>query len=310
MTQASTNPKQNIDANEAALIPPDTLSSDEKWIVRIHGKDIGPFSSKQLYPRLLQGEVEPETLLLDQERFTRCRLQEVPEFQPYLHLHNTQNPILLEEQRRQERDRHWEEKGKKRAILGSVAAVLVVALSITAFFVLRKGDDAVLTDGDHVFNLGGSFQGMEKEKKKRNWEEEERKRLAALRRAGGGKRAKGGAAAGGGSSAQTIDFDSEGGGSAVPREQLQRIIAQRIRGALHCFKSQMERESRFEGCSVEFTVNGTEGRITNVELKDTDYASAILKKCVQRSASGWSFPKFPSSVIVSFPVRIAKRTRM
>ncbi len=164
-----------------ALLPPQELSKEEKWIVRIHGKDLGPFSSRQLYPKLLQGDIEPESLLLDQEHFSRARLREIPEFQPYIHLHNTYNPILLEEKRRQEKDRQWEETGRKRAILLSVSSFMLVVLGVAAFFVLRKSDDAYLTDGDHVFQLGGSFQGFS-EKKTKDWDAEERKRLSMLRK--------------------------------------------------------------------------------------------------------------------------------
>ncbi|MCB9639320.1 MAG: AgmX/PglI C-terminal domain-containing protein [Myxococcales bacterium] len=300
---------QTVDEQLAqALIPPPELSKEEKWIVRIHGKDLGPFSSQQLYPKILQGEIEPDSLLLDQEKFSRSRLRDLPEFQPYIHLHNTQNPILLEEKRRQEKDRQWEETGRKRAILLTVSSVMTVVLAVVAFFMLRKSDDAYLTDGDHVFQLGGSFAGLS-DKKARNWELEEKKRLARLRRT---RRASGGKSkttAGGGTTAAMVDFESSGGGGGIPQAEIRNIINRKIRGALHCFKSQMERDSRFDGCSVQFTINGSVGKITNISFTDTDYASSILQRCVKRSSSGWNFPKFPSTAIVSFPVHIQRRTR-
>lgn len=301
---------QTVDEQlEQALIPPPELSKEEKWIVRIHGKDLGPFSSRQIYPKLLQGEVEPESLLLDQEKFSRSRLREIPEFQPYIHLHNTQNPVLLEEKRRQEKDRQWEETGRKRAILISVSSVMTVVLGVVAFFMLRKSDDAYLADGDHVFQLGGSFQGLS-EKKKTDWEAEERKRLARLRRTRKSSGTKGKTAAGGGgTTAAMVDFESSGGGGGIPTAEIRNIINRKIRGALHCFKSQMERDSRFDGCSVQFTINGSIGKISAISFTDTDFASRILERCVRRSSSGWNFPKFPSTAIVSFPVRIQRRTR-
>lgn len=294
-----------------ALLPPPELSKEEKWIVRIHGKDLGPFSSRQLYPKLLQGDIEPESLLLDQEHFSRARLREIPEFQPYIHLHNTYNPILLEEKRRQEKDRQWEETGRKRAILLSVSSFMLVVLGVAAFFVLRKSDDAYLTDGDHVFQLGGSFQGFS-EKKTKDWDAEERKRLAMLRKtrkSGSGSKPK---AATNDSNKQVIDLtedSSQGGGGGIPKAEIQSILSQNIRSALHCFKSQMERDSRFDGCTVQFTVNGSNGKITSISFTDTDYASRILTSCVRRSSNGWNFPKFPGTALIAFPVKIQRRTR-
>ena len=291
-----------------ALLPPPELSKEEKWIVRIHGKDLGPFSSRQLYPKLLQGDIEPESLLLDQEHFSRARLREIPEFQPYVHLHNTYNPILLEEKRRQEKDRQWEETGRKRAILLSVSSFMLVVLGVAAFFVLRKSDDAYLTDGDHVFQLGGSFQGFP-EKKAKDWDAEERKRLAMLRKTRKSTSGNKSKPVESGSNAAVVDFSNDASGGGIPRAEIQSILSQNIRSALHCFKSQMERDSRFDGCTVQFTVNGSTGKITTISFTDTDYASRILTSCVRRSSNGWNFPKFPSTAIIAFPVKIQRRTR-
>ncbi len=286
--------------NQEALKPPTDLSEEERWIVRLHGQDMGPFSTKALYPKLLTGEIEPETLLLDQNRFSRCRLHEITELQPYLELHNTQNPVLLREQKAQERDEYWEKTGKKRMMIGiaSGISVIVAAFVIWRVFIYQSSD-VYLQDGDHQFSFEG-FKGVKKKKGYKKFND-----IRYRRRKG----RKGGKAGATGPSAATVDF-TNGGGSGIPRKKLSNYIRGRIRSIFGCFKMRMQMDSRFTGGNIEFSIMGTTGKVTRVRVIDTDYASTSLNSCIRRRAKRWQMPTFPGSAVVYFPVYIRKkRTR-
>lgn len=283
------------------LAPPPELSTEERWIVRIHGKDMGPFSSQSLYPKLLRGDIDPDTLLLDQNRFSRCRLSEVDEFQPYLDLHNTQNPILLEEQRQQEKEKEWEETGRTRMIIAvsSVVALIIAGFFVWRFFIYQPEDVYLSDDGQKIAISLGSFKAATLKKKKvYNWKDQ------VYRRRGGKRGKKGSKSAGPG--AQAIDF-SKGGGSGIPRAQLNSIITSKIRNVYSCFLAQMQRDGNFSGGTVMFRVNGNLGRVTKVNMEDG--GSRVLVRCIQRNASGWGFPKFQGNAEIYIPVRLQRRRR-
>ncbi len=285
--------------NADKLVPPSTLSTEERWIVRIHGRDLGPFSSKDLYPKLLTGEIEPESLLLDQNSFTRYRLKDVDEFKPYLHLHNTQNPILLKEQKQQERDTYWQEKGKKQVIIGisSFFAVAILGVIIWRVFFYQSGDVA-LYDGDYKFNVG-EFKGLgKKHRMKTVWEDDLPRR---------GRRRRGKKNSKNSNVAAAVDF-SQGGGSMIPRKKILRVIRRNIRSIFPCFKRRMEQESRFSGGNIRFAILGT-GRIGSIGVEGTDYSSMSLVRCIKRKAKRWTFPTFPGSAVVYYPIYIQRRSR-
>lgn len=300
MANGSVTPVQQ---NNDALAPPSQLSKDEKWIVRLHGMDMGPFSSQSLYPKLLTGEIDPETMLLDQAAFSRCRLREIPEFNDYLHLYNTQNPILLEEQRQQEREEYWETKGRNRALL---ASSLVVLLLVGGFVTWRvffyKSQDVLLSDGDFLFSMQPFVASKQKKKKKRNWAYNVRRRV---------KRGKKGSKKGtkqAGPSATSVDFTSGAGGDGIPREKLKSAIGSNIRTIFGCFKSQLQRDPNFTGGNIIFRINGTQGRIVTVKM-DTDRTYAILSKCVRRRATAWTMPTFNGNAVIHYPVYVRRKSR-
>ena len=288
---------KNTEENKLSV--PSTLSTEERWIVRIHGRDLGPFSSQDLYPKLLTGEIEPETLLLDQNRFSRCRLKEVSEFHPYLELHNTQNPILLKEQKQQERDTYWQKTGKKRVIIGisSFFAVLIGAVLIWRIFIYQSGDIA-LYDGDFQFNVG-NFKGLGKKHKMRTkWAYNAPRRRHRRKGKKGNKNSNVAAA---------FDF-TKGGGSTIPRKKILRVIRRNIRSIFACFKRRMEQESRFSGGNIRFSIRGS-GQVGSIGVEGTDYSSGSLVRCIKRKAKRWSFPKAPVSSVVYYPIYIKRRSR-
>lgn len=298
--QTQNQSPSHADANP--LAPPAELSTEERWIVRIHGKDMGPFSSGAIYSKMLTGEIDPETLLLDQNRFTRCRLSEVEEFVPYLGLHNTQNPILLEEQRQQEKEKQWEETGRKRMILGvsSVVGFIVIGFVVWRFFIYQPEDIYLSPTGEKVAISLGAFQASTlKEKKKYNWKWKSRRRGRVKGSAG-----KKGAA--GGSQAAVMDF-TKGGGSGIPRAKLHSIITRRIRSVFSCYLSQMQRDGSFDGGTTIFKINGGMGRVTSVRMEEG--GRGVLTRCVRRRASGWNFPKFQGNAEIYIPVRLNRRRR-
>lgn len=284
------------------LAPPPSLSVEEKWIVRIHGKDMGPFSSGAIYTKLLVGQIDPNTLLLDETNFTRCRLSEVPEFQPYLGLHNTQNPILLEEQQQQEKEKHWEEVGRKRMIIGISSAVglLVAGFLIWRFFIYQPEDIYMSPDGEKIAISLGSFKASTlKEKKQYDWKWKQRSRRGRR----GGKKGK----AGPGQSTQAFDFTKGGGGSGIPKAQLHGIITRKIRSVFSCFMSQMQRDGSFNGATTIFKINGLTGRVMRVSFEGG--GRGVLRMCIQRRSRGWSFPKFQGNAEIYIPVRLNRRRR-
>lgn len=294
--------QMQLSLSQQALVPPPALPHDEKWIVRLHGVDMGPFSCQQLYPKLLTGEIDPETMLLDQERFSRCRLREIPEFVEYLHLYNTQNPILLDEQRQQQREEFWETKGKKRVYL---SVFLVFFLSIGGFVTWRtffyKSKDVYMSDGDFLFSMQPFQASVQKKTKERNWNYTVRRRKQT-------KTASKKATADG-PSASSVDFTSEGGDSdGIPREKLTNLIGQNIRKIFGCFKAQLERDSNFTGGEIIFNINGRSGQVTSVKL-DTSQPLTVLSKCIQRQALSWTMPTFNGNAVIHYPVYVQRKTR-
>jgi len=287
------------------LLPPPELDKEEKWIVRVHGKDMGPFSNSALYPKLLLGEIEPESLLLDENTFTRLRLQEVEELQPYLHLHNTQNPILLEEEKRKEKDRQWEETGRKRAILITSSIVTVLIAGIVAYFYFRKGGDVYLSeDGDFQLSLNSKLGALKEVKTSDAWKKFEGS--GRKRRRGKGKGKKKGSSDSGGP-IKAIDMSTGGGG--IPKAKVERIVHRNIRRIFPCITRQKSRDSRFTGADIKFTIAGVKGRVTYVDTQNTDFSSPILKRCIKRVSRRWRFPRFSGNAIIVFPVYIERRTR-
>lgn len=282
------------------LAPPPSLDSAQKWIVRLRGVDMGPFSSQDLYTKLLTGEIEPESMLLDEERFTRCRLREVPEFSQYLHLHNTHNPILLEEQRQQEREEYWQTTGKKRVIL-SVSMVLVLLIggfvSYRVFF--YKSQDVYMSDGDFLFASQPFQASKQKKKVKRDWTYRVRRRRSGRKNKAKGKKQ--------GPAATSVDFTSGGGGDGIPRAKINASIRRNIRGVFSCFKRQIERDGNFTGGEIVFKISGRSGSVASVRMESG--GSRILTKCIRRKAKRWSMPTFNGNAVIHYPVYVRRRSR-
>jgi hypothetical protein len=291
---------ENQKTNQQLVSPPE-LTKQERWIVRLDGVDQGPFSSSALYPKLLTGELDPETMLLDQERFSRCRLKEIPEFQQYLHLHNTMNPILLEEQRQKEREEYWETTGKKRVYI-SLTLVFVLIIGGLAIwrFVFYQSKDVYMSDGDFLFSMS-QFQVHKTEgKKEKIWKDIPRQRKASKRDPSSTKKDV---------ASSTVDFsDNSGDGDGIPREKLHAVLQRNIRSVFHCFTSQMERDSQFTGGEIIFTISGNQGSVRNARLSDAAHLT-ILNRCVQRIASSWSFPQFSGNAVIHYPIYVQRRSR-
>jgi hypothetical protein len=287
------------------LTPPETLSTAPQWIVRLKGKDMGPFSSAEIYPLLLTGEVEPQTLLLDQNNFQRCRLETLSEFQPFLGLHNTHNPILLEEQRQQEKDEHWENVGKKRMYL-SIAAVVLLAVSafLVWRFVFYKSKDKFIASGDFQFSVNTPFKAVQGKFKDKDWKAAERSYLRKMRKVWArNRKANGGKAGGSGGANAAIDMS---GGGSVPYAKIRSKVRRKIATIFPCFKQQYQRDNNFEGGVLRFIISGSNGRVKSVAMHKGD-GSRILMSCVRRRTNGWSFQKFPSSAVIFFPLWISRR---
>lgn len=297
MAKASAAPSVNEN-----LTPPPQLSTDEKWIVRLHGMDMGPFSSRALYPKLLTGEIDPETMLLDQAAFSRCRLREIPEFVEFLHLYNTQNPILLEEQRQQEREEYWESTGRNRVLIASSLVVLLIVSGIVTWRVFfYKSQDVLLSDGDFLFSAQPFKASKQKKKRKRSWAYKVRRRRSSKSKGKNGKKPTG-------PGATSVDFTSGAGGDGIPRAKLKASIGRNIRSIFGCFKSQLERDAQFTGGNIVFRINGSQGRIVTVKM-DTDRTYAILSKCVRRRAVSWTMPTFNGNAVIHYPVYVRRKTR-
>ncbi len=290
------------DVQQEPMAPPPSLSKDERWIVRLHGVDMGPFSSQDLYTKLLTGEIEPESMLLDEERFARCRLLEVPEFAQYLHLHNTMNPILLEEQRQQEREEYWQTTGKKRVILSvSLVLVLLIGGIVTWRMVFYKSQDVHMgADGDFLFSAMPFQASKQKKKVKRDWTYRVRRRSRRKNSKKGTKKA--------GPSATAVDFTSNAsGGDGIPRGKIKSAIRRNIRGIFSCFKRQIERDANFTGGEIVFKINGGSGRVASLRMESG--GSRILVKCIRRKTQRWSMPTFNGNAVIHYPVYVRRRRR-
>lgn len=300
--QSQAQQQIQLSLSQQALIPPPSLPREEKWIVRLHGVDMGPFSTYQLYPKLLTGEIDPETMLLDQERFSRCRLREIPEFMEYLHLYNTQNPILLDEQRQQEREEFWETKGKRRVYLSIFLAIFVVVGSLVTWRVFfYKSKDVFMSDGDFLFSMQPFQASVDKKVKQRNWNYTVRR---PIRKSGSAAQTKAT-----GPSASSVDFTNDSGDSdGIPRDKLTSRIGQNIRNIFGCFKAQLERDSNFTGGEIIFHINGSSGQVTSAKL-DTNQSLTVLSKCIQRQALSWSMPTFNGNAVIHYPVYVQRKTR-
>ena len=290
--------KENTELQQQIKIP-EELSADEKWIVRIKGVDQGPFSSRDLYPKLLTGEIDPETMLIDQDSFTRHRLKDIDELKKYLHLHNTLNPILLEEKKQQEREEYWKTKGRKLVILSIVGVITLIFAGWAVWRVfIYKPQDIYLAEGDYLFSAT-PFRKQEGQKKRRKYWYWKPSRKSS------GKRGNKGNQKGEGPKGSVIDF-AEGGGSAIPKAKLEKAISRRISQIFSCFKGQLERDSSFEGGEVEFTIQGSTGKVINAKMADNPNLR-ILNKCIKRVTSRWTMPTFQGNAVIYFPVYIRKR---
>ena len=318
--EKSAPPPQAKQPPKDPLQPPEGLSEEPRWIVRIHGADVGPLSSRELYPRLLVGEVDPDTMMMDQERFTKKRLKDISEFKPYLGLHNSQNPILLKERQMRERDEEWELKGKSRVKVYVAVAVAVVGLAVGGWrLILHQtgGSDFFLSAGDRVIGTGSMqvFNGKAGRRSAGRRRRKLRRRRRGRRARGGRRVARAGATAGsptpggkGGTAVTKMDLGS-GGGAGVPIAAIRTSLGQHIRKIVPCLREKIRRTPGFGGrLTVRFTVKGT-GRISDVRIEDTTYETSLLRKCIQQRSATWQLVRFSGVATVYYPFTIRRRTR-
>lgn len=311
--QRDTGPKAKLDL--AASAQASRFERKTRWRFQRDGKDIGPFSPKDLRALMQKGEVTEDMQVFEEGSQKWHRVGDVPEFANYLF------DIARERQRQLEHADHEKAEAAVRTahktrsmisrvaivgVLGVVGAASWIALTsaATAPANLSKGLYRELALGevrpwsppsdDAAYKLAIEQEPLPEKKVEK----------AVVRKGGGSRRSDGGEAEGGGGGAlvdtdrsggavvsgskvTTMSFDEDDGGGAtrtLSGGEVQNVanrVAGKVRG---CMAGEAQRRPDFRGATVAFSIDPT-GSLTGVRITNGGVVTGALVSCVRKATN-------------------------
>ncbi|HAA57294.1 MAG TPA: hypothetical protein DCE42_21185 [Myxococcales bacterium] len=270
-----------------------------RWVVRIGGQDIGPLSSMSIRKKLSHGDIMPDTLVLDMERFERSRLRDTPAFLQYLEEYNTQNPVLLKEQELKRREKQWERK-KGKALWGGTVVLFAAIFGMLGAKWLDNERDVYLPIESKQAEMKVTPFRYLKRKKMKDWEQAAKDYRAKTHRVTKRRIQQ----------TQTstkpqpvIDFEGPEQ-MKLPQKTLMRFL-QRFSKSLHpCIHSERKRNRHFSRVVFRFLVAGSSGHVTDVGFEGEAYPA--LLQCAKHKTKHWRFLRFGGNAVLLLPFSLSK----
>lgn len=276
------------------------LVEDARWIVRIQGQDMGPFSEREVVARLRIGEVAPETLILDLHTIRRCRLQEQQQLGSHVDQFNAENSVLLREERLRSWESFWQARGRRLVGLVGLCGCLLLAAGLGSWYLLWRGKGDVYLAPAQVTVAQARFAGVRfKKERPRRWDlpgTYRRKRRPSRENRVVAQR-----------TVHNITFGTGAKAAQVPRQRLTRRLRRHSRTIQGCFLQAHRKLPRLTSVTLRFMVRGDIGRIGRIDREDAAIQAPLLLQCLRRNAQQWQFPRFQGHAFILLPLSVKSR---
>ncbi|GMV42804.1 MAG: hypothetical protein AMXMBFR64_45200 [Myxococcales bacterium] len=281
-----------------------------RWRYQRDGKDIGPFSPKDLRTQMQKGDVDEDTQVFEEGQQRWVRVGDVPEFANYLF------EVARERQRKTEHAEHeraeaavraghktrsWVSRVAILAALGVVGALSWVALTSasTAPANLARGMLRDPAFGEvRPWTAPTEQTGYRLTIEQEPLPEEKKVEKAAIRKPGrrtvDGEPEPGGAlvdtnqgdgAVVSGSTVTTMSFDDEDEGGATRAlgsgevQEVANKVAGKVRG---CMAAEAQRRPEFRGATLAFSLE-PKGSVGGVRILNGGVVTSALVSCVRKA---------------------------
>ena len=259
-----------------------------EWLFRRAGQVFGPVDSQALVAMLYRGEIDGSTPVSGGDGAWHS----VSQFPMFLvHVKKAEAGLRVEREvtgARLLRAR----RNRRRAIVGTLAALLLVAGAVTGvlFFTRRQGQTSALLEdfGAGIRIASAARVGVAHREDADDLVEVPLEGSGAPRGA-----RRGGSSAPAAAGAQGTIEDGVMAAVQFDQGKIQAGVARQQRTLAPCFRAEADRSPDFRGeVPIEFAI-GNDGRVAQLWIDEPRFRSGPLKECLSKALAGWRFDPFP-----------------